>query len=365
MSTTATNRTSYADGQFSVPSQSWPSASSQLDTRETNVNPPISPDRDIYQQRRRDELSFRHSCWSAHRLRIALAMPEADIKPARRERFLRCGCVAWVVQHPDYVDRYAVRSAHCRDRFCIPCAREKAFRVAQNVLKHVQHRRLRFITLTLRHSDLPLNEQLDLLLRSFRALRSTPRWKCHTDGGAAFLELKLARDNRHWHPHLHILHEGSPIDKGSLAQDWHRITKTSYIVDIRAVHSRRHVVHYVTKYSAKPIGLALTSHREKLTESLQQLTARRLMLTFGTWRGFRLCQKADPVDWLPIAPLTQLITRARLGDDYAITVLAHLKGTLPWQTKRKHPKTYSRPPPASASTSTPGGKPSAPPVATP
>jgi len=344
------NRTpssSYSDGRFVLPSEPRPSVSSRLDPRETNVDSGQEPRRDVHAERHHLEQSFRHSFWQHHRLRIAHAMPDAGLNPARCERFVACGSAAWVVQHPDFPDRFAVRSAHCRDRFCVPCAREKAFRVAQNVLKHVHHRQLRFITLTLRHSELPLSQQLDHLLSSFRKLRASPTWKTATTGGAAFLELKLGVDGRHWHPHLHILHEGQFIPHSHLVEDWHRITKTSYIVDIRSVQSRRDVVHYVTKYSAKPIGSSLTSNPDRLTEALTQLTARRLMTTFGSWRGLRLCAQPEHVDWQPIAPLTQLIARHRVGDDYATRILSLLPGALPWIAKHYDPPDSRHPPPVS------------------
>ena len=286
-------------------------------------------------------------------------MPDAGANDARRERFLACGRSAWVVRHPDHRDRYAVRSAHCRDRFCIPCAREKGFRIAMNVLKHAQARTIRFITLTLRHSDATLTNQLTDLITSFRKLRATPLWKNNTTGGVAFLELKLARNRTHWHPHLHILQEGSYIGQSALAHEWHRITRTSYIVDVRMPRGHREVIKYVTKYAAKPLGLALTHHRARLCEALSAMAARRLMTTFGTWRGFKLCEQTPAIDWQPIAPLTELYARADAGDPWATNILANLKGRQPWNSNRKKRRPTLHPPPDFDSPSQLDMKPSA------
>lgn len=291
-------------------------------------------------------------------------MPDAGLKPARRGRFLTCGRSAWVVRHPDHRDRYAVRSAHCHDRFCIPCAREKGFRIAMNVLKHAQAKRIRFITLTIRHSDAPLSDQLDKLITSFRKLRQTARWKANTAGGAAWLELKLAADHTHWHPHLHILQEGHYIEVGWLAVDWHRITGDSYIVHVKEPKGHRDVIRYVTKYAAKPLGLALTHHRSKLCEALADMTARRLMTTFGTWRGFKLCEHSPAIDWQPIAPLAELIARQTAGDPWADNLLSHLHGRQPWNRKPRHPRSPRSPPLQSASLFQPPALPSAPAAAT-
>lgn len=338
---------------------------SSLDHQETNVDSPgLRPAWEINEQRAALETSFRHSGWSAHRLRIALAMPDAGLNPARRARFLSCGRSAWVVRHPEHRDRYAVRSAHCHDRFCVPCSREKGFRIAMNVLKHAQTKQLRFLTLTIRHSDAPLTKQLDKLIRSFRKLRQTARWKANTTGGAAWLELKLARDHTHWHPHLHVLHEGQYIEVGWLAHDWHRITGDSYIVDVRTVKGNPDVVRYVTKYASKPLGLALTHHRDKLCEALADMTARRLMTTFGSWRGFKLCEHSPAIDWQPIAPLVELIARRAAGDPWAENLLAQLSGRQPWNRKPHPMRPRPPPPPPCASLFQPPARPSAPVAAT-
>lgn len=319
-------------------------ASSSLDTQETNVaDQPNSAPWDIDQQRTAAEVNFRHSGWQDHRRRIALAIANAGLSDNRWHRFATCGTTAWIVRHPDHLDKYTVRSSHCRDRFCVPCAREKSHRVAQNVAKHTLKRTIRFITLTLRHSQASLTVQLAHLINSFRRLRTTSLWRATTQGGVAFLELKLGRNGREWHPHLHILCEGAYIRQSALAHEWHRITQDSYIVDIRRPKSQREVIYYVTKYAGKPMGQTLTYNAAKLATAIKELAARRLMTTFGTWRGFRLSKKAPAVDWIPVAPLARIIQLANAGLPWAVNLLATLRGQQPWNRPKPQPR--QRPPP--------------------
>lgn len=263
-------------------------------------------------------------------------MAQTSLSDARFHRFATCGYGAWVVRHPDHPDKYTVRSSHCRDRFCIPCAREKAHRVAQNVAKHTMKRKIRFVTLTLRHSQASLTVQLSHLINSFRNLRATKLWKTTTQGGVVFLELKISAKGNEWHPHLHVLAEGSYIQQSALAHEWHRITQDSYIVDVRMPRNQRQVIYYVTKYAGKPMGASLTYCTDKLITALTELSARRMMTTFGTWRGFRLCEKPPAVDWIPVAPLTDVIRLAHGGTPWAQNLLAQLKGQQPWN-RPKHP----------------------------
>ena len=183
-------------------------------------------------------------------------------------------------------------------------------------------------------------------------------------GGAAWLELKLASDHTHWHPHLHVLHEGRYIEQGWLATDWHRITGDSYIVDVRNIKGHRDVVRYVTSYASKPLGLALTHHRSMLIEALADMTARRLMTTFGSWRGLKLCAHSPAIDWQPIAPLAELLIRAAAGDPWADNLLSNLRGRQPWNHKRRPNRSPRPPPPPCASLFQPAARPSAPAVAT-
>lgn len=316
--------TVYENGSFKPPI----TPQAVLDPEETN-DPQAPPDGNCSPQRVRStlETTFRHSGWLHPRNRIWEAMDCPEISENRRAAFAACGSSAWIVRHPDHPDRLAVRSCHCHDRFCIPCAREHGFLIASNVTKYAQYKRIRFITLTIRHSDLPLSDQIDKLIADFRKLRKSKLWTSRTTGGCSFLEVKLAEDNEHWHPHLHILQEGRYIPHQALSSEWRRITLTSFVVHIAEPKGRHEVVKYVTKYASKPLGMSLTLHADKLSEALLELCHRRMMTTFGVWRGFKLTEKPESIDWIVVAPLSDVLLKALQGEPWAITLALQLRGS--------------------------------------
>lgn len=269
-------------------------------------------------------VAFRHSRWQRHRYAVYAAMSAAHLPAARLERFAWCGCRAWVVQSVMNPDDVRIASSHCHDRFCTPCATERARLIAGNALKWIANREVRMITLTIQHSELPLTEQIDHLFRSFRRLRNAARWKSHVTGGVAFLEIKVSKDRRHWHPHLHIVAEGTYYPHASLADDWHRITGTSYVVHITKPRKGDAGARYCAKYAGKPMSFGYTNQPAKMTEALTALRSRRLMTTFGTWRGCKLTERPEPDETQPLVPLHDLLTRARSGDPWAVSLLGRL-----------------------------------------
>jgi len=291
------------------------------------------------------ELEFRHSGWRRHRAAIYRAMIENRVPPARLERFAFCGHAAWVYRTSGDNPTYKLKASYCHDRYCLPCQVSRAQQLAATLFSQLPAGRLAFITLTIKHSDRPLADQLDFLTSSFRKLRTSKLWKASCDGGVAFVEVKMSKDRMRWHPHLHIIASASWIPQSDLAAAWHRITKTSFMVDIRPVTDRGKVKRYVTAYASKPMSYAPTNSPHKLQESIAALRGRRLCFTFGSWRTFKLVARPEPELWVPICSLPQLILRAKGGESFAVNVLAKLKKDQQWQlnqtkTKRGPPKSF-------------------------
>ena len=89
------------------------------------------------------------------------------------------------------------------------------------------------ITLTLRHSDTPLRDQIKRLSQCFNNLKRREWWKSRVKGGVMFTELKIGRDNK-WHVHCHIIAESSYLPNHELSQEWHAVTGDSPVVDVLA-----------------------------------------------------------------------------------------------------------------------------------
>jgi len=277
-------------------------------------------------------------------------MQAAGFSPARLARFAECGCGAFVEVDRADPNHVRLRGSFCRDRFCLPCQHARALRIASKISAHAHELaavakrddddvRLRFVTLTVRHAQTPLKAQIAKLFDSFRQLRRLAFWRERVRGGVAVLEVKRSKDNRHWHPHLHVLVASTFIGQSGLAEHWHRCTGTSYIVDVRLVKRPSQVVGYLTSYMSKPMSYAPTNNPDALREALQALRAVHTWFTFGVARGLK--EDTDDVaivDWQPVASVVQLLRQRRAGDSTADRVLLILEARLPWnQASRDSP----------------------------
>lgn len=276
-------------------------------------------------------ISFRHSGWARDRRRIAAALASIPVSPDRLDAFHRCGCRAWVQRSADDPSHYRVRAAHCHDRFCVPCSTARSRLIAANLIPKIAKRRSRFLTLTLRHSNLPLAAQIDKLYQSFRRLRRTKLWLRTVDGGCSMLECKYNAEKDEWHPHLHCLVVGNYVPHSDLREQWHRITGDSYIVDIRMVRDDAHAVNEVCKYASKPMTRGYAANTERLCEAIVALKGRRLVLTFGEWRGTLLTDQDDATCWITVGPLTNIINDAAQGDETAKRILRIISSSSNWR----------------------------------
>lgn len=179
---------------------------------------------------------------------------------------------------------------------------------------------VRFVTLTLKHDDSDLSGKLDRLHECFDALRERSLWQNAVDAGVAFIEVKHNVETGRWHPHLHVLCIGRYLPQQSLKSDWLAVTGDSHVVDVRLVKDESKVVQYVTKYITKPCTNDLYRDQAALCEAIRALRGRRLVTTFGTWRGHALLKNQNMQDWTPLMPWPELLSRCRDGDPIAIDI---------------------------------------------
>jgi hypothetical protein len=200
-------------------------------------------------------------------------------------------------------------------------------------------RQLKLVTLTIAASDDSLSTILDRITRHFRTLRSRPIWKKYIKGGASIVETKLGKNSGKWHCHYHIVCEGKFIPQHRLADEWQRITKDSRIVDVRAVGARTGAVSYITKYITKAADHSIVTSPEHLKEAIVAFTGRRMVATFGTWRGLKLMEKPDertypqedgvPIGettFTPVGSVAAFFKRAAAGDANAALILWRATG---------------------------------------
>lgn len=290
-------------------------------------------------------LNFRHSGWMDTRKRVEETLDGlANVSPRRVAAFRACGADAYVecacltsnpFNNPNFKHRYKyrVRSTKCHDRFCLPCSQERGLRVGQQLAIHTAKMpALKLLTLTLKEDGRPLQERMDRLTACFRKLRASAQWKKIVKGGAAIIEYKIGKNLHGWHVHYHILMESGYFPHADLKALWKGITGDSDIVDIRPVGSRRGGISYVTKYVTKVADRTVTSDPAVLAEAIEALTGRRLVSTFGTWRGLKLMERpADEEnteipegDWRTVGSLDAIIDRAMHGDFEALQIVRHV-----------------------------------------
>lgn len=288
-----------------------------------------------------DELEFRHMHWQAQRAIVRATLVRCATTTHALDRFDNCGAEC-LVEYSKSLDRYRLRASYCRCRHCAPCMRAKASLIAGNLRRKLEaaavdtQDRFRFITLTLRHTDEPLVDQIKSLYRHFTCLRRSKLWKSTQKGGAVTFECRL-NDAGEWHPHLHIISEGKFLRQDKLANYWMDITGGSFKVDVRIVKNSKDAANYVSKYVGKGADASVWRDNDKAAEWVTATRGLRSCATFGTWRGFRLLQpdpQHDATDWKPVGLLERICAAARLGDEYNERLLYVLGNALQYDPSR-------------------------------
>lgn len=281
---------------------------------------------------------FRHKNWAEKRIKVAAALAAAGASVNTLDAFQNCGSEA-IVEFCEAEGRYRLRGNYCHNRHCEVCMRSKANLLAANLRAKLEENKTahyRFITLTLLHSNLPLAAQIKKLYEGFKKLRTTKCWKGSQRGGAAILEIKWNAKTGKWHPHLHVISEGSYLQKEELSAAWLHSTKDSYIVDIRHLDKAKDVAFYVGKYVTKGTNAEVWEDSEVAAEYVTATKGVRSCATFGSWRGFRLLAKpTSTAEWRPIMRLSTLVARARAGDVQAAELLEVLRDNLQYDPHRK------------------------------
>lgn len=268
------------------------------------------------------ESTFFHEHWADDRQRVWDALKAIGTSGVGLQAFSQCGSAAWV-QHSSSRGAFRLSCNKCKSRWCVPCARTRAARLRRSVQDQLnQWAKVRFITLTLRHSDTPLSAQLDRLQDSYKKLRRSRLWSGAIEGAAAFVEVKISEKTGLWHPHLHIVAVGTWIDQRALSLEWHAITGDSSIVDVSLARTKEGVAHYVTGYVTKCMDRSVLARPERLKEAIISLKGRRLVNGTGTLKKINDRPVDDGLDdWHTIGRLDSLLDDARRGDGEAAIIL--------------------------------------------
>lgn len=274
------------------------------------------------------ETKFRHGHWETRRGKVRAALTACNSNTFFMNRFDECGSELRMEYSPS-LKKHRLRGNYCRCRHCEPCMRAKSLKIMANLRHRLAERpagRYRFITLTRRHDDKPLAEQIAELYKWFKKLRSLPLWKETQHGGAVMLEVKYIEKNDQWHPHLHLVAEGGWINQDELAAAWLQVTGTSDVVDIRAIDSQKDAAAYVAKYVTKGTSPAVWDHPDRAQEWITASKGVRIANTFGNWRGFALLSNSDTAnDWAPVCSFQSLLDAVGRHERWAEDALINLR----------------------------------------
>lgn len=306
------------------------------------------------------DVHFRHSGWQHDRRRVYDALRVVFPRSTRVQRFRLCGSNAWVIRRlPDpkaialeaekAEETYAVVADHCHDRFCRPCSQFRSRTIANNIASYIRNRRFRFLTITIKTSELTLKQGVDKLYRCFAKLRRTKLWGSRVTGGCCTCEVKPKAGDNGWHPHLHCIIEGKFLPLKPLRKLWLQITGDSYIIDISLGKDANDAARYISKYITKPFNSDVIRENERLKQAIHALHGRRLVSTFGHWRGQRLTVHQPHGEWVKVSSLSSIRDAAYAGEPIALELLTFLHKTQPY-CEQPRPKGHDPPSPPAAPT---------------
>lgn len=244
-----------------------------------------------------EELRLKYpSEWDA--TRDAYALWDLDDGGTRLDRLEECRTYAWFAIHKT-IGSIRVLSSACHLRWCPLCAEARAAFLAMSVRAWYKSARApKLLTLTMRHSDIDLQSQLDELYQAFRKLRRSTYMASRTRGGIWFFQIKWSKKSESWHPHIHALLDSEFIPQAQIRQRWAKLTKGSDIVDIRACWSPDSAANHVARYATRPgtLNSVPPSHRLSL---LRTLHGRRIVGAWGTAQKVPLCppKATDKDEW--------------------------------------------------------------------
>ncbi|MBA7643165.1 hypothetical protein ES703_50884 [subsurface metagenome] len=304
--------------------------SSQLDPVEMPVrHDPCSPAEGTLDRETGVVDLFRHAGWRARRAAIARALHFSNASTSRHTNFRRCGADRWILRSKTNPDTFKVVTAKCHDRFCSPCMVDRAAVIRRNLYAKLTDARYRFLTLTISHHHEPLRFLLNRIYTAFRKLRQTAHWKDRVDGGVALLELTYGIDRNGWHPHLHCILAGRYIDIVIVRRSWLSITGDSDQVHVEEIPNKAKTVGYVCRYSTKAVPPNIFRDRSLIAEALDALSNRRLVLSFGTWKNYRLLEDPRERDWEAFDSVQALRARRSNDDELASRILSMMPSADP------------------------------------
>lgn len=218
----------------------------------------------------------------------------ADRYDYKQLRFLQCHSRAIFARNTT-TGAVRVLAKSCHLKFCPICNKSREKLIRKKVTDWLSPKYYpKFMTLTLKHSDDDLRDQIDNLYRYFKEFRRIKLLKKKVSSGIWFFQITKNEKTNQWHPHIHCILTGSYIPRRELQAEWLRITGDSNIVDIRLIKNVESAACEVARYAACAVNINKFSCDE-LYVLEKALKSRRL---FGTWGKCRKLKLLSPLKYV-------------------------------------------------------------------
>lgn len=264
----------------------------------------------------------------------------------RLSRLESCRSDAWfAINIHDHTVRVISNSCHLR--WCPLCAQARANFLARSVRSwYYTAKQPKLLTLTLRHSNSPLKQQIDFLYECFSKLRRCKYMSSRIRGGIWFFQIKWINETGSFHPHIHALIDSNYIPQHEIRDRWSKYTSGSYIVDIRGCWSPESAANHVSRYATRPGTLSSVPPSDRL-ELVQTLHGRRIVGAWGTARKVPLAppKAVDKDSWTSLGSFEEVRRQSAYNDSAKAIILAWKLGlTVPGDIQIEH-QTYDIPTP--------------------
>ena len=266
-----------------------------------------------------------------------------NIEKATEEKTKRikdCGNIISINQQGKIIN-----ANFCKNRYCPVCqwrksrkAFAKSYKVQKEMEKNYKFKYL-FLTLTLKNTP-DLSKGIDDILKSFKNLQDTARYRNVVKGFIRTLEITYNKESKEWHPHLHVIlavdedyftNSELYTSREIWAEIWKKSAKIEYYpqCDIRKIDEkeRENAIAEISKYMVKPIDLDISAETEKIYTSLLESTfGRRLTSTGGAYRKeFKRIQEKSDITEQDIEDTEVLYTYEYKCYNYEIKEITKIK----------------------------------------
>lgn len=220
----------------------------------------------------------------------------------------------------------------CGDRLCPLCSKFRARQIARQLKTVIDRCKVvRHVCLTVQtFPGGSLASAIAHLRESFRKLRRSDLWHEHVFGGAYVIEVTFNEKDQRWHPHIHLIYDGTYIDQKYLSSVWEDCTRGSPVVWIGRAGDRH--AQYLAKYAGKPVDL----HKwpaAQICEYAHVTHGMRMVQCIGSMHGVKLNDSdshPEPPAVRHMISLAALLQRARGNHAAARQMCQWLCYKYPW-----------------------------------